>query len=138
MRKRKSNQSKFISGRPKTYLPLRLQVQLVGDENQRNVLGESDACDQFPVLGRLLEAVPVGHGVADDESLAAAHVLVAHRRELHLAGGVEDVEKRRLAVDDRLLLIGVLCEGEPAPRISCRLNPRTRNAKGYLPMVGSW
>lgn len=51
----------------------------------------------------------VGDRVAYDETFAATHVLVPHGRELHLAGGVKDVEQGGLIVDDRLLLVGVLC-----------------------------
>lgn len=54
----------------------------------------------------------VGDRVAYDETFAATHVLVPHGRELHLAGGVKDVEQGGLIVDDRLLLVGVLCSSK--------------------------
>ena len=46
---------------------------------------------EIPVLLGLQEGVSVRDGIADDEALAAAHVLLPHRSELHLASGVEDV-----------------------------------------------
>jgi len=118
---------------------LRLQVHLVGDQYQGNVLGETDTGDQFAVLGGLLEAVAVGHRVADDETFAATHVLVPHGRELHLAGGVKDVEQGGLIVDDRLLLVGVLCGGWKPVYVGgifwgCKAPP----PEPYSPIVGSW
>ena len=66
---------------------------------------------EIPVLLRLEEGVAVGDRVADEEALAAAHVLLPHRRELGLARGVQDVEQAGLAVDDRALDVGVLDGG---------------------------
>ena len=39
----------------------------------------------------MIWAAPVGDTVADDEALAAAHVLLPHGGELHLARRVQDV-----------------------------------------------
>ena len=50
---------------------------------------------EISVLLGLQERVPVRDGVADDEALAAAHVLLAHSGELDLAGGVKNVWKKK-------------------------------------------
>ena len=51
---------------------------------------------------------PVGDTVADDEALAAAHVLLPHGGELHLARRVQDVQQARLQVYHGALLVRVL------------------------------
>lgn len=90
---------------------LLLQVQLVRDQDQRNVLGEANARDELPIFADLLEAPAIRHRVADHESFAAAHVLVPHGCELHLAGRVQNIQERCLSIDHRLLLICILCGG---------------------------
>lgn len=123
---------------------LRLQVHLVGDQYQRNVLRETHSCDKLSVLGGLLEAVAVGDRVANDETFATAHVLVPHGRELHLAGGIKDIEESGLVVDDRLLLVGVLCGGRVKGRAGGGGGTHIRGgalwqaAATHSPIVGSW
>lgn len=89
-------------------LALGLQVQLVCHQHQRYVFRQSYPCDQLPILGRFLEAVPIRDGVTDDETLAATHILVAHGSKLHLAGRIQYVEQGGFPIDDGLLLVRVL------------------------------
>ena len=56
----------------------------------------------------MIWAAPVGDTVADDEALAAAHVLLPHGGELHLARRVQDVKQARLQVYHGALLVRVL------------------------------
>ena len=55
-----------------------------------------------------LDHPPLCDAVADDEPLPAPHVLLPHRRELHLARRVQDVQQTRLWVYHSPLLIRVL------------------------------
>ena len=59
--------------------------------------------NEVSVLLCLEEGVLVRDRVADDEALPAAHVLLPHRRELHLPRSVQDVQQARLPVDHRPL-----------------------------------
>lgn len=50
----------------------------------------------------------IGNRVADDEPLAASHILIPHGGEFHLTGSVQYVQQGRFAIDDGLLLVRVL------------------------------
>ena len=56
----------------------------------------------------VFERLHIVHGENAEKSLARAHVLIAHRTVLLLAGRVEYVEQARLAVDYDLLPIRIL------------------------------
>ena len=64
--------------------------------------------NEVSVLLCLEEGVLVRDRVADDEALPAAHVLLPHRRELHLPRSVQDVQQARLQVYHGALLVRVL------------------------------
>lgn len=55
--------------------------------------------------------MPIGNRVADDETFAAPHILIAHGRKLDLAGRIEDIEQRGLSIDYGLLLVRVFDRG---------------------------
>lgn len=90
------------------HFPLGREVAFIAHQHQRRVLRGAHSRDQFAVLQGLLEAMSVGNGVADEEALSAAHVLIAHSCELDLASSVEDIQQCGLAIDHRLLLVRVL------------------------------
>ena len=59
-------------------------------------------------LGHLLEGGPVRDGEHEEEALAGPHVLFPHRRELLLAGRVQDVQLRHPVIDDTLFGVRIL------------------------------
>lgn len=89
-------------------LSVAVEVELVCHEDHGDVVPCAHLPDELPVLLGLEKGAPVGDGVADDESLAAAHVLLSHCSELDLSGGIEDVQQAGLGVDHGPLLVGVL------------------------------
>ena len=93
---------------------------LVGDEDDGDLFGGAHLGDQVAVLHRLVEAVPakrkrknhcllllrimviiltilvpVSDAVADYESLATAHVLLAHCCELNLRGNSLEIDSQK-------------------------------------------
>lgn len=88
-----------------------LEIHLVGHEDYRDILGGSHLGDEVPIFYSLVKTVSLCDAVADNEPLPAPHVLLPHRRELHLAGCVQDVQQTRLGVYHSPLLIRVLNSG---------------------------
>ena len=82
---------------------------------------------------------PVGDTVADDEALAAAHVLLPHGGELHLARRVQDVQQARLQVYHGALLVrvlGIIMIVRGAKEISRKF--KLGESSMITSMVGSW
>lgn len=100
--------------------PLVLQIQFIRDQHEGNVLRQSHPLNQLPVLAGLLEGPSIRYRVANDETFAASHVLVPHRRELHLPSSVQYVQQSCLAIDYRLLLICVLCGMQKKSNFVCQ------------------
>lgn len=69
-------------------LALHLQVELIADEYKWRVFRGAYLLDQFAIFERFLETVAVGDAVANEETFAAAHVLVSHGSEFHLSSCV--------------------------------------------------
>jgi hypothetical protein len=88
-------------------LALVLQVALVADDDDGEVVPVLDAEDLLLEGHDLLEALPAGYAVDEQEALAGPHVLLAHGAVFFLAGGVEHVEQGRLAVDYALLAVRI-------------------------------
>lgn len=90
------------------HLPRALQVALVSHQHHGHEFRATDALNLFPALRRFLKAPAVGDCIADDEALAAAHVLVSHGREFDLSSSVQNVQQGHFSINDSLLLIGIL------------------------------
>ena len=100
--------------------PVPDEINLVGDEDDGDLFGGAHLGDQVAVLHRLVEAVPakrkrknhcllllrimviiltilvpVSDAVADYESLATAHVLLAHCCELNLRGNSLEIDSQK-------------------------------------------
>ena len=90
------------------HLPQVHQVNLIGHENHRVRVLVLDAQNERVEVAYVGEAGLVGDRVDEQEGVALAHVLLAHRRELLLAGGVEHVQNAPLAVRLGVLDVGVL------------------------------
>ena len=58
-------------------------------------------------MGDFVKRAAGGDGVDEEESLAGAHVLLAHRAVFFLSCCIEDVEESNFVVDDTLFAIGV-------------------------------
>lgn len=84
-----------------------LQVALVPDNHHGEAVLVLDPQDLLLEGRDLLKALAGCDGVDEQEALAGAHVLLAHRRVLFLAGCVEHVEERNLVVNDALLPVRV-------------------------------
>lgn len=138
-----SQQSSFL----RRDCPLLLQIQLVCNQHQGNILCEAHPANQFSILAGLLEGPPIRNGITNDKSFPATHVLVSHRCELHLTCGVQYIQHRRLAIDNRLLLICILCNYYRFKVIISCLSQHhndpdcqstIRNKLWHSPIVGSW
>ena len=89
------------------HFPLAFEIALVAhhDHGERVLVLHSqdlllECCD-------LLEALSGCDRVDQEESFACSHVLLAHRRVLFLAGGIEDIEEGDLVIDHALLTVRV-------------------------------
>jgi hypothetical protein len=80
-----------------------LQIALVADHNHGEIVLVFHSQNLLLECGDFLEALARRDGVDQEESLAGAHILLAHRRVLFLASGIEDIEKCHLIVNDALL-----------------------------------
>lgn len=87
------------------------QVHLVGRQQHRVRLPILDAQDLRVEVADVLVALLVGDGVHQQEAVALAHVLLAHRAELLLPRRVQHVEYAPLSVDLGVLYVGVLDGG---------------------------
>jgi len=90
------------------HLPLAVEIALVANDDHGEVVLVLYSQDLLLECHDLLEALPVGYRVDEQEALSCAHVLLAHGRVLLLAGCVEHIEQRNLVVDDALLAVRVL------------------------------
>jgi hypothetical protein len=88
-------------------LPLAVKIALVADDNHWEVVLVLDSQDLLLEGHNLLEALPVGYRVDEQEALSCAHVLLSHCRVLFLSSCVEHIEKRDLVVDNALLAVRV-------------------------------
>ena len=89
------------------HLPLAIEIALVTDDNHGEVVLVLDPEDLLLECHDLLEALPVGYRVDEQEALSCAHVLLAHGRVLLLSSCVEHIEQRNLIVNDALLAVRV-------------------------------
>ena len=91
------------------HLTLVLQIALVAHDDDGEVVLVLDPQYLLLECDNLFKRLARRYAVDEQEALARPHVLLAHRRVLLLAGGVEHIEQRDLIVDDALLAVGV-CE----------------------------
>lgn len=84
-----------------------LQIDLVSYENHGDMVLVLDPAYLLMEGGDLVEALTGCDGVDEKETLAGAHVLLAHSRVLFLSGRVEDVKESNCAVDNALLSVGI-------------------------------
>lgn len=115
------------------HFPLVLQVALVPDNHHGEAVLVLDSQDLLLEGRDLLEALAGCDGVDKQKALAGAHVLLAHRRVLFLAGRVEHVEEGDLVVNDALLPVRV-CVTRGLARAAARGNAgmRTLNCRVIL------
>lgn len=89
------------------HLPLAVEIALVANDDHGEVVLVLYSQDLLLESHNLLEALPVGYRVDEQEALSCAHVLLTHGRVLLLSSCVEHIEQRNLVVDDALLAVRV-------------------------------
>lgn len=89
------------------HFTLPLEITLVSYDNHWEVVLVLHAQDLLLECGDFLETLSACDGVDQQKSFAGAHVLLSHGRVLFLAGGIEDIEKCDLIVDNALLAVRV-------------------------------
>jgi hypothetical protein len=88
-------------------LPLAIEIALVAHDDHGEVVLVLYSQDLLLESHNLLEALPVGYRVNEQEALSCAHVLFAHGRVLLLSRCIEHIEQSDLVVDDTLLAVRV-------------------------------
>lgn len=88
-----------------------LQIALVSHNDHWEVVLVLDSQDLLLEGCDLFETLAGRDGVNEQETFACPHVLLSHGRVLFLAGGIENIEKRDLIVNDTLLSVGVCDRG---------------------------
>jgi len=88
-------------------LALVFKIALVSDNHHREVVFVLYSQDLLLEGCDFLKALARCDGVDEKETLAGAHVLLAHRRVLFLASRVENIEQRHLIVDNALLPVRI-------------------------------
>lgn len=119
-------------------LSLALQIALVSDNDDWKIVLVLDSQDLLLEGHDLLERLSAGDAVDQKETLAGAHVLLAHSRVLLLSGGIKDIEKGDLLVNDALLAVGIW-EGRKLASLDADGRTRVRLRRENEPsIVGSY
>jgi hypothetical protein len=93
------------------HLPLAVEIALVADDDHGEVVLVLYSQNLLLERHNLLEALPVGYRVDEQEALSCAHVLLAHGRVLLLSRCIEHIEQGDLIVNDTLLAVRIWRRG---------------------------
>lgn len=89
-------------------LALVFKVALVGDDDDRERILILDTENLLMEGANFLEGIARGDGIYQKEALARSHVLFAHCPVFFLSGGVQNVEKCDLVINNTLFTVRIL------------------------------